>query len=125
MRRDSIPPGLHWNAQLKRIQDVDFIYKYFSTVQRWSYIDRVFFQYNLHNGERISDTYKKGVQYKVLRESFRDYLLSNEAFVSTNQVDLLKAYSWALRKHQFKNVLVRITPFFIKNIFKRLIEANL
>jgi len=124
MRRDSILPGLQWNAQLKRIQDIDFIYKYFATISRWSYINRALFRYNLHDGERISDTYKKGVQYHVLRDSFGAYLFSNKSLITTDPGDLFNAYACALRKHQFKNALASITPVFLKKIFKYFTAAE-
>ncbi len=123
MRRDSIPPGLQWNARLKRIQDVDFMYKYFASVETWSYVRQPLFQYFLHDAERISDSYTKGIQYSVLRKSFKHYLLSNKAFVTTDPMELIREYTRRLLEHQFRNALVRFAPVFFRNFLKNFRKA--
>lgn len=120
MRRDSIPPGLQWNARLKRIQDVDFMYKYFASIDRWSYINQALFQYCLHSGVRISDTYSKGIQYSELRNSLKTYLGANRSFITTDSAMLYRDYIRVLRKHQFRNALVKLIPVSLKRLLKRL-----
>jgi glycosyltransferase involved in cell wall biosynthesis len=119
MRRDSIPPNLQWNVKLKRNQDMDFIYKYFSSIGDWSYVNQALFQYCLHGGEQISDSYSKGFQYRVLRESFKTYLENDKKFVSTDPMQLYRSYRWALGKHQLKNALIAFTPNHVKKFIKR------
>lgn len=125
MKRESIPPGLQWNVRLKRIQDIDFMYKYFSSIESWSHVNRALFRYCLHDGERISDSYKEGIQYGVLRKSFKDYLVSNGAFITTDPVALFKAYTRILRKHQFKNTLVNLVPIFVRKLYRRYRDNHL
>jgi teichuronic acid biosynthesis glycosyltransferase TuaG len=124
MRRDSIPPGLQWDARLKRIQDMDFVFKYFATISRWSYVNQTLFTYFLHDGERISDSYYKGFQYGILRESFKSFLEENKSFISTDPTQLYRSYMWALRKHQLKNGLVKITPSFLKKLRKGILSTR-
>ncbi len=121
MRRDSLPPGLQWNSQLKRIQDVDFIYKYFASIETYSYTNEALFQYFLHDGERISDSYKKGVQYGVLRKSFKSYIKDNKAFITTESKQICRAYMRVLWRHQLKNTLVHYIPSSLKKLIKRLL----
>ncbi len=124
MRSDSLPPGLQWDTRLKRIQDMDFIFKYFASVQTWSYINQALFRYCLHSGERISDSYLKGIQYSVLRKSFKFYLENNENFITTNPLELYRAYREVLWKHQLKNTLVSFVPIFLRKSLKRLRESK-
>lgn len=119
MKRNSFPPGLQWNSELKRTQDIDFIYKYFASILTWSYVNQSLFQYCIHDGERISDSYLKGVQYDVLRESFKSYIRSNQNFITTQPMDIYRAYRKVLLKHQVKNTLARLTPIFLKKLLKR------
>ncbi len=119
MRRDSVPPGLQWDSRLKRIQDMDFIFKYFASVGTWSYVNQALFRYCLHGGERISDSYLKGIQYSVLRKSFKSYIEGNATFITTEPVELYRAYTQALWKHQVKNTLVSFVPISLRKLLKR------
>lgn len=119
IKSDSIVPGLQWNARLKRIQDMDFVFKYFSCISTWSYVNQPLFQYCLHGEERISDSYIKGIQYDVLRESFKSYIRNNQNFITTQPMDIYRAYRKVLLKHQVKNTLARLTPIFLKKLLKQ------
>ena len=119
MRRDSLPPGLNWNANLKRIQDIDFMFKYFSSITKWSYVDQPLFQYCLHGDRRISDSYLKGVQYSILRNSFKTYIRNNTAFVTADPDGLYRAYARCLLKHQIKNAIISVVPSFLRKLVKR------
>lgn len=120
IKSDSILPGLQWNARLKRIQDMDFIFKYFSSISTWSYIHQPLFQYCLHGGERISNSYlKKGIQYCVLKESFKSYIKDNQSFITTHPMGIYKAYGRVLLKHQVKNTLAQFAPIYLKALLKR------
>jgi len=119
MRRDSIPPGLQWNIRLKRIQDMDFVFKYFASIESWSHINQALFRYCIHDGERISDSYTNGIQYSVLRESFKSYLINNESFITTNPGKLFKTYTRALRQHQLKNTLISFIPISARKLLRR------
>ncbi|WP_081504016.1 glycosyltransferase family 2 protein [Methylococcus capsulatus] len=119
MRRDSIPPGLVWNPKLLRTQDIDFIYKYFASIESYSYVNEALFHYCLHGDERISDGYIKGLQYRVLRESFRSYVNNNDLFpIYPKQV--CNAYMYALWRHQIKNFIAKHTPLRAKLVIKKL-----
>lgn len=124
MRRDSLPPGLNWNANLKRIQDIDFMFKYFSSITKWSYVNQPLFQYCLHGDERISDDYLKGVQYGILRNSFKTYIKNNPAFITTDPDELYGAYARCLLKHQVRNTLISVVPIFLRKFVKRLRGSN-
>jgi glycosyltransferase involved in cell wall biosynthesis len=124
MRRDSILPGLQWNANLKRVQDIDFMYKYFASIQTWSYVGQALFQYCLHGAERISDSYRDGTPYSELRTSFKSYLANNAHFVATEPSQLYKTYARALLKHQLKNVVARHVPVYLKELAKAYRAAN-
>ena len=119
IRRSSIPPGLQWNVNLSRIQDMDFMYKYFSCVKKHVHVDKILFQYITHSGERITDSYSKGYPYYELRKSFRDFLFYNGPHITTDPKMLMRSYFKALRRHQLKNILFRISPRSIKNIVKK------
>lgn len=120
MRRDSIPPGLQWNAALKRTQDVDFVYKYFACIEKWSYVDRPLFRYCLHGGVRISDSYRKGIQYRVMRRSFASYLKDSRPFVKADPGRLKRSYFLELWKHQLRDTLARVMPTSMKLWIKQL-----
>jgi len=118
MRRDSIPPGLQWNARLRSIQDLDFILKYFASVQTWAYVNEALFCYCLHGEERISDCYTKSMPYGTLRKSFKSYLDENKGFIATDARKLNSDYARAVWAHQIKNTLIRSMPNFVKKIAK-------
>lgn len=119
MRRSSIPPGLQWNDALIRTQDIDFMYKYFASLESWSYLNEPLFQYCLHKGERISDSYTKGIQYRVLRRSFKDYLRMNRAFLATDAASIYRAYKAVLLRHQWRNLLVGLVPGGLRAALKK------
>ncbi len=121
LRRDSIAPGLQWNVALKRLQDIDFMYKYFTTVSRWAYVGEPLFQYCLHAGERISDGYTQGMQYGVLRASFRRFLEANRSILAADPAELRSAYERRLRWHQLVSLAARLTPPPLKRLRKRLL----
>lgn len=124
MRRNSIPPGLQWNKNLKRIQDMDFMYKYFSCVKKYVHVNKFLFQYVTHGGERITDSYSKGFQYNELRRSFRDFVHYNSSALSEDPKALKRLYFKALRRHQLRSFLFRITPRFIKEFIKKFCLNN-
>lgn len=124
MTRESIPPGLHWNPELKTTQDIDFIYKYFVSVQNYSYVNEALFQYCLHGGERISDGYIKGLQYEILIKSFRRYLELNGGFVAINRRSIYMAYRWALLRHQLRNSAARAVPIPVKKVLKKFLKKG-
>jgi glycosyltransferase involved in cell wall biosynthesis len=119
MRRDSIPPGLVWNPKLLRTQDIDFIYKYFASIESYSYVNEALFRYCLHAGERISKAYIYGIQYKVLRRSFISYLRSNKDLSLTSGTALAFSYTYALWKHESKNKLLKFIPRSLKLVMKK------
>jgi len=114
IRRSSIPPGLQWNSALKRIQDIDFMYKYFFSVKSFEYIAEPYFQYVWHGSVRISDSYKEGVQYKLLRKSLRSYIEGNLAFVRDDWRIYYKTYCRRLLVHQIRNAVARIVPSWVR-----------
>ena len=124
MRRRSIPPGLQWNDALQRTQDIDFMYKYFTSLESWSYLNKPLFQYCLHKGERISDSYAKGIQYHVLRRSFRDYLRMNRAFLTTDAATIYREYSSVLWRHQWRNLLIGLVPAGLRAVVRKLRTAQ-
>jgi glycosyltransferase involved in cell wall biosynthesis len=119
MKKDSLPAGLKWDASLKRIQDMDFIFKYFASVESWSYVNQTLFSYCLHGDERISDSYIKGIQYGTLIKSFKSYIEDNKNFVTQHAEELYCAYKYALRKHQVRNFLVTLVPISFRKSLKR------
>lgn len=124
MRRDSIPSHLLWNEKLKSLQDLDFIFRYFLSVKKYSYVNKPLFKYILHNGERISDNYTEGLQYSILKESMWKYVNEDSASLVSNSREIVKAYIWSLRKHQAKNIVVRITPSAVKQVIKRMLQKH-
>lgn len=122
MRKDSIPPGLCWNHKLKRLQDIDFVFKYFATVETWSHVAQPLFHYCIHDDERISDSYSEGAQYKVLRDSFSAYVESSHAFVKTSHRDLINAYQLAVIRQHLQDVASKYVPDVIKRSVRMLLR---
>lgn len=119
MRRDTVPPGLQWNPRLYRAQDVDFIFKYLSTVRLWSYVDYPFFQYVHHQDDRVSDSYRLGMQYREMRRSYASFLQSNSAFITGDADELRRAYFGALRRRHARDVGATVVPRPIRTIIKK------
>ena len=117
-RRDTIPPGLSWNFRLMRNQDMDFIYKYFACIDKWSYVNTPLFQYCYHDQNRISNSYYKGVQYHELRKSFRNFIINNKSFIASDPLKLYKDYSHVLWKLQIKDKLKSYLPASVKRHLK-------
>jgi len=105
IRKSSMLDSLRWNPKLKRNQDMDFMFKYFLTVKKWSYVRGYYCNYFVHDGERISDSYHKGMQ-------FLEMYLSLYKFYKMNIDSIPKSNFWIVNAYR-------------NEIFKRWIEFNL
>jgi len=73
IRKDKIGDNLKWTPFLVRNQDMDFFFKYFLALDKWSYVPGCYCNYFHHDNVQISDTYKKGPQYIRLMISMCNY----------------------------------------------------
>jgi glycosyltransferase involved in cell wall biosynthesis len=120
IRKDSIPPGLQWDINLKRQQDMDFLFKYFLTIDAWSYTPGFYSKYRMHEGEQISKTYDKGVQYGELVKSMKDYVRYNTNFFTERTRKIAQKYILNLYYHFIISRMKRM----IKVILKPLITVR-
>jgi glycosyltransferase involved in cell wall biosynthesis len=120
LRRSSIPPDLKWNVALKRVQDVDFMLRYFAGVNSWTYLPETLFTYRLHAGERISDTYTSGIPYLELYRCMRRYCQGRGRKQAISR-GLQLRYGCALVMHCTKSYLIRRTPRWAKDCAKAVV----
>jgi glycosyltransferase involved in cell wall biosynthesis len=92
IKKTSILSSLKWNPKLRRNQDMDFIFRYFLSIENVSYTPGFFCKYNMHNDNRISDSYYKGIQCFELYRSFRNFFLKNKKEIPQNNYYLIKKY---------------------------------
>ena len=118
MRRSSIRAGLEWNTSLKRMQDFDFMLRYLSSVASWSYVNEPLYNYRLHRGPRISDSYSEGMPYGEMFWSMTRHLSASPP-ANTNRVTLLAHYGLALLKANLKDTASSIAPGSLKRLIKK------
>lgn len=117
MRRSSLPDRLQWNTSLKRMQDFDFMLRYLSGVTTWAYVPEPLYQYRLHDGPRISDSYKEGMPYKEMFLSMAAHLrFQSSAFYL--RIALLGYYGRALTGSYLNDMASRLLPDAIKTKLK-------
>lgn len=121
MRRSSLRVGLQWNISLKRMQDFDFMLRYLSGVKTWAYVPEPLYQYRLHNGPRISDTYLEGMPYLEMFRSMMRHLHLNPP-ARLNRVTLLARYGAMLLRAHIKDMASRILPASTKKLLKRTVQ---
>lgn len=117
MRRSSLPPTLQWNTNLKRMQDVDFMLRYLSGVNKWVYVPEPLYHYRLHEGPRISDTYREGMPYGELFMSMVRYLRVHPP-VAANSTILIATYGARLGLAKLKDTASRVLPESVKSLLR-------
>ncbi|MDP6945990.1 MAG: glycosyltransferase family 2 protein, partial [Myxococcota bacterium] len=73
MRRSTFPAHLHWNTRLERFQDIDFVVRYFLSIEETVHTPGLHVLYVHHEGPQISDTYTQGHQDLEMFEELRTY----------------------------------------------------
>ncbi|TCJ39567.1 glycosyltransferase family 2 protein [Parafrankia sp. BMG5.11] len=122
IRRSSLPPTLRFNTALDRMQDVDFMMRYFALVRTWAYIPQVHFKYRLHDGPRISDSYLSGMPYWNLFRSLQRHLYRYSP-ASEDRLSLLASYGFVLLCAQSKDTASRFLPTTLKRLLKKLVRS--
>ena len=126
IRTTSIIPGLKWNPNLKRNQDMDFMFKYFMTINNWSYTPGFFCKYVTHDGSQISNTYYKGVQCLTLYKSMYNFIIYNRNQIPQKNMWILKRYRNKLvkiyLKQQVKKLLQRVRILNLLNCLRNQIH---
>lgn len=123
IRRKSVPEFLRWNIKLHRLQDLDFMLRYLSTVESWVYIPKVLYHYRLHTGERISDSYERGTPYATLFFSMKSHLTQSHGSKYTNFI-VLARFTFALFRHGVRVGVLRSTPTPIKEFAKKILSGR-
>jgi glycosyltransferase involved in cell wall biosynthesis len=118
IRKNSIPPGLQWNINLKRQQDMDFLFKYFLTISTWVYTPGFYSKYRMHEGAQISKTYNKGVQYGELIRSVKHYIRYNVNFFSEKTKKISQKYILKLYYHIVISNIKRIIVITLKQLIE-------
>ena len=95
IRSDSIPESLRWNPTILRNQDMDFMLRYFLSIQGWVYTPGFWCFYMMHEDDQLSDTYNKGSQYKELYISLITYWKNNKKIIPATN-------SWVVRQFTLK-----------------------
>ena len=122
MRRSSLPDLMRWNTSLKRMQDFDFMLRYLSGVHSWIYVPKPLYNYRLHNGARISDTYKDGMPYAEMFRSMAEHLRRHPPKMTT-RLHLLPRYFLVLVRAHLKDTISRFTPLWLKSPLKNVIRT--
>ena len=94
------------------------MYKYFACIDRFSYLAKPLFTYVSHEDEQISDSYSQGIQGRTLLHSFRSYIDANRELIVADP-EVLSAYLSILRGIQFRNVVKKVLPQFLLDIYRR------
>lgn len=128
IRATSIRSELKWNKYLKRNQDIDFIFKYFMTINSWSYTPGFFCKYVMHDGPRISGDYHKGMQYLMLYRSMHDFIkysnnkitIDNKLILAQYRNNLFKLYL----RHKIKKILKMAQAWFFVSWIRSKLYKN-
>lgn len=121
MRRSSLPDAMRWNTSLKRMQDFDFMLRYLSGVRSWVYVPKPLYNYRLHDGTRISDTYLNGMPYAAMFRSMARHLRRHPP-ATTTRLRLLSSYFLVLMRAYLKDTASRFTPSWLKAPLKNVIH---
>lgn len=113
LRKDSISPTLRWNPVLKRQQDMDFMFKYFLSIEKWCYVFGAYCNYLQHDIERISDTYNKGIQFQDLYKSFEGFYKKNKNSIPPSNFYILPKYRKEIVKRWIKFKIKKYLPEFV------------
>jgi len=86
-------PDLRWNPKIKKRNDTDFYTKVFMTVEQFSYINKVLFQWIIHNEETITNTYELNKKaYWRLLQSAKLYQLKNKYKIDAAKKPAIYSY---------------------------------
>jgi glycosyltransferase involved in cell wall biosynthesis len=117
MKSNSIPPNMRWNLQLQRMQDFDFMLRYLSGVARCSYLPIPLYDYRIHDGDRISDSYARGMPYfKVFCSMFRHVRENNG--INIENARTLISFGLSLLRSSVKDFAAKYLPRWLKLIIK-------
>lgn len=117
IRRESISERVRWNVNLHRQQDIDFMARYFSTVDHWVHSPGFYSKYVQHSGAQISDGYINGVQWKEQIRSYRKFIQNNMNLIPTSNRKLVYYYVVRLHYERYKE--------FLKRIILRILQVDL
>lgn len=112
MRRNSIPDTLKWNKSILRNQDMDFLFRYFTLIERWSYTPGAYCKYIQHGNERISNSYNMGTQYDELKESMRNFFRSSYSLIPLQNRFIEQSYIDKLNELEIQKFSVRFGSLF-------------
>jgi glycosyltransferase involved in cell wall biosynthesis len=120
IKKKSLFESIRWNTKLKRNQDMDFMFRYFLTIEKWIYTPGYYCEYCHHGGSQISDTYSLGIQYFELIKSFREFYKENIAIIPKKNTYLVNQYTYKIISIYFKNKIKKIIPDPVKKYLKRI-----
>lgn len=117
MRRNSMPEKLRWNVALRRMQDFDFMLRYLAGVSSFAYVPEPLYSYRLHQGPRISDSYRQGMPYMEMFRSMQRHLASSPPVVA-RRLHLLSLFGVALMRSYLRDTASRLLPRAVKHLAK-------
>lgn len=121
MRTKSLPSGLKWRTSLRRMQDFDFMLRYLSNVVVWAYVPEPLYDYRIHSGPRISDTYQEGMPYLEVFFSMAEHLRGTKVPIS-DQVGLLAPFGRRLLGAYLRDTASRTLPVTAKRWVKKAVR---
>lgn len=124
IKRESMLSSLRWNPALKRNQDMDFMFKYFLTIKEWRYIPGAYCNYVIHDHERISGTYHKGMQFFEMYKSFRCFFDENKALIPETNKYIVNKYRNELIKRWIKFKIRSYLPYPVVSLLKSVIKKQ-
>lgn len=120
IKKVSLLDSIRWNTKLKRNQDMDFMFRYFLSIEKWMYTPGFYCKYCHHNGPQISDTYSFGIQHFELIKSFRNFYKENIFIIPKKNKSLVNQYTYKIISIYFKDKIKKIIPDPIKKYLKRI-----
>jgi len=114
MTRASIIHGLSWNTSLAQRQDMDFIFRYFLTIESWVYSPGFYSKYYMHSGEQIRDSYGEGIPVELLVKSFRDFQSREAKNISQKNMRYFKKYIRTLRVKKVYQTIRKIQKLLLR-----------
>jgi glycosyltransferase involved in cell wall biosynthesis len=118
IKKQSILYGLRWNPALKRNQDMDFMFKYFLTIEKWCYVPGAYCNYIVHEQKRISDSYHKGMQFYEMYKSFTEFYKKNKKLIPVANSQIVYRYRNELIKRWIKFNIKKYIPHSIKTFIR-------